>query len=113
MGTNYYVIKRKPSLYPSAIHIGKSSYGWKFLFRGYLAGDEEGLNDEKLNIASIEDWKKYLDNEELIILDEYDCPISYEEFFAMVERKQAEENEDNFKYNGNIDGYRFSFREFS
>ena len=112
MGTNYYVIKRKPSLHPSAIHIGKSSAGWKFLFRGYL-DSEEGFNDEKLNIVSVEDWEKYLDNNELIILDEYDCPISYEEFFAMVERKQTEENEDNFKYNGNVNGYRFSFEVFS
>ena len=112
MGTNYYVIKKKISLRPSVIHIGKSSAGHKFLFRGYL-DSEEGFNDEKLNIASIEDWKKYLDNNELIILDEYDCPISYEEFFDMVKEKQTEENKDDFKYNGNIDGYRFSFREFS
>lgn len=113
MSTNYYAIKNKVSLYPSAIHIGKSSLGHKFLFRGYLSGDEEGLDSEKLNIASIEDWKKYLDNKELVILDEYDRLISYEEFFDMIERMQLNENEDDFKYNGNIDGYRFEFREFS
>ena len=33
MGTNYYAIKKKPSLYNREIHIGKSSVGWLFLFR--------------------------------------------------------------------------------
>ncbi len=112
MSTNYYVMKNKVSLYPPAIHIGKSSLGHKFLFRGYL-GDAEGLDNEKLNISSIEDWKKYLDNNKLVILDEYDELISYEDFFNMVERFQLEENEDDFKYNGNVEGYRFLFREFS
>jgi len=112
MSTNYYAIKNKISLRPSAVYIGKSSLGHKFLFRGYL-GDDEDFNNEKLNIASIRDWKKYLDNNELVILDEYDRLISYEEFFDMVERMQLNECEDDFKYNGNIDGYRFDFREFS
>lgn len=112
MSTNYYAMKNKVSLYPPAIHIGKSSLGHKFLFRGY-SGDVEGLNNEKLNIASVEDWKKYLDNNELVILDEYDDLISYKEFFDMIENMQLNESEDDFKYNGNIDGYRFDFREFS
>lgn len=112
MSTNYYAMKNKVSLYPTAIHIGKSSLGHKFLFRGY-SGEEEGLNNEKLNIASIEDWKKYLDNNELVILDQYDDLISYKEFFDMIERMQLNDAEDDFKYNGNIDGYRFNFREFS
>lgn len=33
--------------------------------------------------------------------------------FDMIERMQLNENEDDFKYNGNIDGYRFDFKQFS
>lgn len=107
MGTNYYAIKKKPSLYSSIIHIGKSSFGWKFLFRGYL---DEG--EECLNIKSLNDWKKYLDNDELIILNEYDQEISYNDFFDMIEKKQLENNIDDFTYSVNVGGYRFNFRDF-
>lgn len=112
MGTNYYAIKNKISLRPSSVHIGKSSLGHKFLFRGY-SGEELGIDYEKLNISSVEDWKKYLYDNELVILDEYDEIISNKDFFNMVERMQLNENEDDFKYNGNVNGYRFDFREFS
>lgn len=112
MGTNYYAIKNKISLRPSSVHIGKSSLGHKFLFRGY-SGEELGIDYEKLNISSVEDWKKYLYDNELVILDEYDELISYDDFFDMVERMQLEENDEDFKYNGNVNGYRFDFREFS
>ena len=32
---NYYAVKKKPSIDKNLIHIGKSSWGWKFLFQGY------------------------------------------------------------------------------
>lgn len=112
MGTNYYAIKNKISLRPSSVHIGKSSLGHKFLFRGY-SGEELGIDYEQLNISSVGDWKKYLYDNELVILDEYDEIISHKDFFDMVERMQLNENEDDFKYNGNVNGYRFDFREFS
>jgi hypothetical protein len=111
MGTNYYAIKRKLSLHNYPIHIGKSSAGWKFLFRGYLINEDD--QDDFVNIKSIKDWKEFLDNKELVILDEYDNLVSYEEFFDMIEKKQLEENKDNFKYAVNVDGYRFLFKDFS
>lgn len=111
MGTNYYAIKRKLSLYNSAIHIGKSSAGWKFLFRGYQ-DREWNYGVDKLNINSIDDWKKYIKEKDLAIFDEYDEEISYDDFFEFVEEKQKEENKDNFVDCANIDGYRFSYRDF-
>lgn len=111
MGTNYYAIKNKISLYPQSIHIGKSSAGWKFLFRGYFKG--ENYIFENLEIKSIDDWKTFLKNYDYIILDEYDKIISYDDFFKMVEKLQSNNNIDDFRYNGNINGYRFNFREFS
>ena len=73
---------------------------------------ERGYNEPNLNINSIDDWKKYLDNDELVILDEYDEEVSYKDFFDMVEEKQKEENPDNFKNCANIGGYRFTFNDF-
>ena len=109
MGTNYYAVKNKISLYPQSIHIGKVSAGWKFLFRGYF---KDYILENK-EISSIDDWKSFLKNNDYIILNEYDEIISYDEFFKMVEKFQSNNNDDDFKYNGNINGYRFSFREFS
>jgi len=111
MGTNYYAVKKKPSLYNGALHIGKSSAGWKFLFRGYQ--DEElNYGADRLNINSIEDWKKYLKENNVVILDEYDREISYDDFFKLVEEKQKEENKDNFCDCCNVNGYRFTFHDF-
>ena len=118
MGTNYYAIEKKPSLYKKPIHIGKSSCGWKFLFRGYqdynledFACDYRGSTT--ININSIDEWKDYLKSDKVIILDEYDQEISYDDFFKLVEDKQSEHNKDDFKYTANINGYRFNYRDFS
>ena len=53
-----------------------------------------------------------MNTDEYIILDEYDEKISYDDFFKMVEEKQSEENPDNFSNCANINGYRFSYRDF-
>ena len=111
IGTNYYAIKRKLSLHNYPIHIGKSSAGWKFLFRGYLINEDD--QDDFVNIKSIEDWKEFLKNNNLAIFSEYDEEISYDDFFNMIDEKQSEENKDNFKYAVNVGGYRFSFKDFS
>lgn len=103
-------MERKISMHNRILHIGKSSCGWKFLFQGYE--NAEGIFDEEIYISSVEDWKEYLKNPKIIILDEYDQEISYEDFFNLVEAKQKDENKENFKYNANINGYRFSFRDF-
>ena len=104
MGTNYYAVKKKPSLYNEPIHIGKSSAGWKFCFQGY---------QDDLIIKSLEDWQNYLKNDDVVILDEYDKEINYDDFFELVESKQKENNKDNFKYCVNVNGYRFTFNDFS
>jgi len=113
MGTNYYAVKKKPSLNREIIHIGKSSAGWKFLFRGYQKESDYTSVRNDLNINSIEDWGEFLSNDEYVILDEYDDEISYEDFFALVEDKQLIENPDNFSNCANISGYRFAFKDFS
>ena len=104
MGTNYYAVKRKPSLYNGVLHIGKASAGWKFVFEGY--------DDEEHNIRSVEDWKEYLKANDCVILDEYDQEVGFDEFFSYVEKKQEENNVDDFKYSVNVNGYRFTFHDF-
>ena len=113
MGTNYYALKKKPSLYSKVIHIGKASAGWKFLFQGYQgATGSDGFMYDDLNINSLEDWKEFLKNDEYVILNEYDEEVSYKDFFDIVDEKQSEDNPDNFKDCANINGYRFSYRDF-
>lgn len=111
MGTNYYTVPKKPTLYPHHLHIGKSSAGWKFLFQGYQGYELE--YEKYININSVEDWKQYLKENDILIFDEYDQEVSYDDFFKMVEEKQSEENVDNFSNCANINGYRFSYNDFS
>ena len=46
-------------------------------------------------------------------LQYYDEVVSLDEFLALVESKQKENNPDDFTYSDNIDGYRFESGEFS
>jgi len=110
MGTNYYTVPKKPTLYPHNLHIGKASFGWKFLFQGYQ--DYEIDYNNHVNINSVEDWKKYIKDNDLLIFDEYDGQLGFDDFFGIVEEKQKEENPDNFSNCANINGYRFSYRDF-
>jgi hypothetical protein len=82
MGTNYYH-KTKPCEKCGSRkvekHIGKSSYGWEFHFRGYL--------DE--SIVSFEDWKNEFKDEDKQIVDEYGEVIPLAEFGEIVESKKG------------------------
>lgn len=56
-------------------------------------------------------------NSNFVIMDEYDKIVSYDDFIELVEWKQTDRgcksNPDNFSFAKNIDGYRFTGREFS
>ena len=110
MGTNYYVVKKKPTI-TSPLHIGKSSAGWKFLF--HEVNKYNGF-DHNLEIHTFEQWKYFLENnKDILILNEYDEEVSVKEFLELVKEKQKEENKHNFEYCKNINGYRFSDSDFS
>lgn len=108
MGTNYYAIEKSYKPNRQELHIGKSSAGWKFCFQGYLYED-----DYCPHIQSIKDWKEYIKNNNMLIFDEYNERISSKDFWNMVEKKQEEKNPEDFKYDVNVEGYRFNFRDFS
>lgn len=114
MGTNYYAVRNRPTV-DEPIHIGKASAGWMFNFQS----QNDKWNDPPIvwkTYNQVKDWlKKYtVDEDAYVIIDEYDEIIPYDEFIRMVEIKQErdKDNPDNFTYSDNVDGYRFTDREF-
>ena len=81
MGTNYY-LKTKPcdtcGHRMEELHIGKSSGGWQFHFRGYM--EEE--------ITSYKKWLEIIENSGKEIMDEYGDVISIEQFKELVASKK-------------------------
>lgn len=110
MGTNYYAVKKKPTLYNREIHLGKSSAGWLFLFRD---------NKEFHTYPQFKEWlKNNVDTGEYVLFNEYNEEITKDYLLDLIDKKQADEhnlsNPDNFNYNTkNIDGYRFTDEDFS
>lgn len=109
MGTNYYVVRTRPTI-DRPIHIGKSSYGWKFLFQ-----EQEDLwNDPPVSWHSWKDVIKWLteftmDNKDYVIIDEYDHTVDLSDFIDLVESKQGERASE---YSKCVDGYRFTEGDF-
>jgi len=124
MGTNYYVATNHCECcdrYDEEYHIGKSSYGWAFSFRGY--------RPERL--VSWKQWKEFLKDK--IIMDEYRERIDYDWFVQFIEKEKAPgfvnptgrknliHNDEGRASNwfspeydwDDEDGYSFSSREFS
>ena len=112
MGTNYYAVKKEPTVL-SPIHIGKSSMGWKFCFHK-VCSFENYINEEPLN--TFPQWKKFLEeqtaNGNIVIMNEYDELVELNYLLELIESKQSEDNPDNFTWSDNIDGYRFIDGEF-
>lgn len=79
MGTNYYVKKNHCDSCDryDTIHIGKSSYGWVFMFRAH----------EDIPLLSWKQWKEYLKGSK--IQDEYGAPVDYEWFVKFVENEKS------------------------
>lgn len=112
MGTNYYAVRNRPTT-QEPIHIGKSSWGWRFLFQAHNdTWDEPPVVWN--TYEQVTDWlKKYtVDTQEFVIMDEYDRIVSFDDFIEMVKDKQSENNPDDFRYSKNVNGFRFDDREF-
>lgn len=112
MSTNYYAVRTRPTI-EEPIHIGKSSGGWKFLFETH----NDQYNTPPVVWNTYKQVMLWLHNyvevsKEYVILDEYDDIVSLDEFKALVNRKQNENNPDDFTYARNVDGYRFMDEEF-
>lgn len=104
MGTNYYIkIKKCESCGhdPERIHLGKSSYGWRFKLQ-YNNGEF---------YKNIEDMKKWLVDKK--IFDEDGVEITPKQFWSMVETKQKEKKENIKDFGFDLDGYEFIDGYFS
>ena len=113
MGTNYYAVLNRPTT-REPIHIGKSSFGWKFNFQIH----NETWSEPPVvwnTYDQVYEWlyKHTVESDQYVIMDEYDNIISFDRFIKMVERKQRENNKDDFTYSRNVNGYRFSEGDFS
>jgi hypothetical protein len=106
MGTNYYVddpipccptCGRRSDVY----HIGKSSMGSAFLFRGY--------RDDSLTSAKA--WFEYLAGKGIV--DEYGRKHSLEDFRRLVESKRGGRIHPSHNKEIDADGHPVSFYEFS
>lgn len=113
MGTNYYAVMKKPTI-AGPIHIGKSSIGWKFLFHS-VPRYFNYVNGEPLDSYSrwVNFLKEYTENDTIVIMNEYDEEVSLTDLIELVQRKQLEINDDNFRYCDNVEGYRFMRGDFS
>jgi hypothetical protein len=106
MSTNYYVIENHCECcnrYEEAYHIGKSSYGWAFTFRGYRQKD----------LTSWQAWKEFLKDKK--IKDEFGEDVNYAWFVEYVEGYKSpnyvrEDGHKNLYHNeqGRIDKYPWS-----
>lgn len=80
MGTNYYVAENICECckrYDVTHHIGKSSWGWAFSFRGHREKD----------LTSWSAWKRYLQDKQIV--DEYGDLVKVEDFIEMIETVRA------------------------
>lgn len=111
MGTNYYTDGTLPCKHCGrsgpALHIGKSSVGWRFLFASYPEHD----------IKSAKDWREFLDRAGVLIFDEYGDEVAPDTFWQLVEEKQScPTHDDQFRGHGgrsrfesdDAEGYRIS-----
>ena len=88
MGCNYYA-RPDPCAHcgrsDKNIHIGKSSIGWVFYFRGYREAYDEP------EIHSFEDWKHFISTScNGVVWDEYGKKKTLEWFVKFVEAKQKD-----------------------
>ena len=107
MGTNYYALynKCKSCERYDSLHLGKSSFGWKFLFRKH-----------PFEISCFREFIDFINSDDVDIIDEYGKLINKEDFINMIEEKQKNTKILNERKGSDIeiiDGYEFKDGDFS
>ena len=86
MSTNFYLRRTKPILTFPEFHIAKRSHGWKPLYEANSKADDIwSFETERPVVNSVDDIKGYVDSGEWEIIDEYDSPMTYDEFKAYMD----------------------------
>lgn len=106
MGTNYFVYYKGKNWCMHCnrgieeMHVGKQSYGWKFLFQTYETDD--------VKIRSMKAWIEFIKKNSLLIEDEYGEIMTLEKFIEMV--KETSKGLSSLEYHGKMTtGDRLSF----
>lgn len=82
MGCNYYAHYHccdKCGHTNKVVHIGKSSHGWHFHF-----------HSPAYDIRCADDWRLELSTPGVVIKDEEENTVTYDDFWAMVKKKQED-----------------------
>lgn len=92
MGTNYYAYVNTCEhcgRSDDKRHIGKSSHGWTFSFRGYRP---LAYSEDNTQIESYSEWQAWLRKNNAVIKDECGLVITLGYFLALVEVKKTQPN---------------------
>ena len=112
MSTNYYMMKKCACCGDKKqIHLGKSSFGWTFIFRG----------DREIGVIDFNTWNiriKTLLQAGWSLVDEYEQTTDYRKFIELVISKITEKQNQAREFPGPNDwlsegGDSFSDKEFS
>lgn len=125
MGTNYYWHAEPPTCVHCGhtmvgLHIGKSSWGWKFAFRAYEAEPMEPIPADLwgFGIKSRKEWEVFLRKGGLVMNENGDVH-SVDGFLGLVDAKQGMKIHDNypdmpgFRRTQDDEGYDMCWYEFS
>jgi hypothetical protein len=93
MGINYYAEVGKCECcgqYTWRLHIGKYSIGNPFMFRLYKSKDIpdaiwEANGLDPFDVGTLAEWREFLTPQDCSIVDEYDRPITDDDFFKMID----------------------------
>ena len=121
MGTNYYLVNRCScgEAVKDKIHLGKSSAGWSFMFRGYKKYEEDlPYGDQVTNYS---EWEDLITQSTWEVEDEYMRGIDSLEFIEYAKNMQGKHHAEStegryapasFDHNKMVDGRSFTFAEF-
>lgn len=114
MGTNYYIKSNHCEKCDrfNRLHIGKSSSGWKFLFKSHVK------NENTPELMSLNQWIEFLTDPDNEILDEYNENVNFKDFLKIIvgnsdwnTRSHTESADDRIYLDP--EGFEFSENEFS
>jgi hypothetical protein len=122
MGTNYYLrtdVCTHCNRERERIHIGKSSAGWPFLFRGYRRWPPDGVPHP---LTSAYEWREFIASALTAggrLIDEYGQDCSEPDLWSLIDGKKGLVPKASYTHGAresewfDTDGFRFCDNEFS
>lgn len=96
------------------LHIGKSSWGWRFMFQV----QEIFIMNELVTLNTFAKWKKFINREDIEVFNEDNELVDKKWFINYIQERQCEahpnENDNNYCHDfESSDGYRMCDVDFS